>query len=132
MNIVRSKFHGILDYFIGTILVISPWLFGFDNSDSAQNVPMIIGGSMLVYTVFTKYDMGIIKLLSFRFHLALDLVAGFSLVFSPMLFDFADEIVLPHVVMGFFISGLALITDTPLKNQGEWTWGYKKVFSKKS
>ncbi|MCE3259509.1 MAG: hypothetical protein K0S12_1150 [Bacteroidetes bacterium] len=131
MNIINTYIHGVLDYFLGTFLMVSPWIFGFTDGDSAQNTPMIIGGSMLVYSIFTNYELGIVRMLAVRFHLALDLAAGLILIFSPLLFGFSHQIVIPHVVSGFIVGLFALITQTPIRNQKEWMiWHFRRQISK--
>jgi hypothetical protein len=46
-----------------------------------------------------------------RTHLMIDLFSGIFLAASPWLFGFADEIYLPHLVLGIAEIGAALTTE---------------------
>lgn len=44
-------------------------------------------------------------------HLDMDLAAGLLLAASPWLFDFADELYLPHLILGIIEIGAAILTE---------------------
>jgi hypothetical protein len=100
MRIIPTRLHGVLDYLIGIILVIAPFVLHFEESTAATYVPVILGAAAIVYSLFTDYELGMFKALSMRAHLWLDLLSGVVLAASPWLFGFSDYVYLPHLVLG--------------------------------
>lgn len=99
---ISSKIHAVLDYLVGILLIAAPWLLGFTDNSTATMVPVILGASTLLYSLFTNYEYSIARMLPYKIHLAIDLVAGIVLLGSPWLFGFSDRIYLPHVILGAF------------------------------
>lgn len=95
---------------MGVLLILSPALFGFEGA--ARTVPMVLGFSVLVYSLCTNYELGLFKLLPFRAHLTLDILGGLLLALSPWLFGFADRVWVPHVILGIAELGAAVMTRT--------------------
>ena len=112
MRFVSTRVHGIIDYLTGVLLIVAPWLFGFANGGAAQWVPIILGAGVIVYSLFTRYEVGAMGVLPMPFHLALDVAGGLLLLVSPWLFGFAGFVWLPHVIIGAFEIVMGLVTRT--------------------
>jgi hypothetical protein len=116
MRFIPTKIHGILDYLMSVVLVTSPWLFSFEDEGGSLGktaktlVPLLLGIGTFAYSLLTKYEFGALRKITMRTHLALDLVAGILLAVSPWLFGFADQVYLPHLVLGILEIGAALLT----------------------
>jgi hypothetical protein len=108
---ISTKAHGVLDYLMGLLLIVSPWLFGFANGGVAQWLPIVLGAMMLVMSLCTNYEAGAVKLISMRTHLGVDLAAGILLAASPWLFGFYEWVYLPHLVLGIAEIGASLLTS---------------------
>jgi SPW repeat len=100
MNVISSKTHGVLDYLVGIILIAAPWIFGFASGGAETWVPVVLGAGTLLYSLMTNYELGAIRMISFPAHLAIDAIAGIFLAASPWLFNFNDQVYLPHLVLG--------------------------------
>ena len=111
MKVISTKTHGILDYLVGLLLIAAPWFLGFANNGPETWVPVILGVGTLMYSVFTDYEMGAYRTLSMKTHLWIDGIAGLILALSPWLFDFADQVYLPHLIVGVGEVLIALLTD---------------------
>ena len=111
MRFISTKTHGALDYLMGIILILAPWILGFANGGAAQWVPIIIGGGMILYSIITDYELGMAKMIPMSAHLMIDLVAGIFLAISPWLFGFSELIFWPHLVFGILEIGAALTTE---------------------
>ncbi|GAB3903093.1 SPW repeat protein [Larkinella knui] len=111
MRLIPTKVHGMLDYISGVFFAISPWVLGFATGDAAQWVPIILGGMAIVYSVFTDYELGLVRRLPMPVHLTLDVLSGVVMAASPWLFGFADRVYLPHVVFGIIEIGAGLFTQ---------------------
>lgn len=112
MRIIPRNVHGILDYVVGLLLIAAPFLLGFADVEAARNIAIAIGCAVLVYSLFTAYELGAVKAIPFSTHLWLDAASGLLLLVSPWLFGFADQVVWPHVVVGLLEIGAAFMTRT--------------------
>ncbi|MBF8963115.1 SPW repeat protein [Pontibacter sp. FD36] len=109
MRFIPTRFHGILDYVYGILLIASPWLFNFAAGGAETWVPVVIGAIVLLQTILTDFEMGLVKKIPMQTHLMLDFGIGVILALSPWLFGFADYVYAPHLIFGVF-SILASLT----------------------
>ena len=100
MQFIPTRTHGILDYVVGALLVVAPWLLGFADGGPAQWVPVILGLGVIVYSLLTNYELGLARVIPMPVHLGLDFLGGLVLAASPWLFGFADQIIWPHLLIG--------------------------------
>ena len=106
-----TRIHGVLDYTVGALLIALPFLLRF--GDGAQTwVPVALGVAAIVYSLFTDYELGVVKRLQMPAHLWLDGLGGVLLAASPWLFSFDNAVWVPHVALGALEIAVALITDT--------------------
>ena len=112
MRFISTRFHAKLDYLTGVFLIATPRLFGFTESTEAAWVCMIAGGLALTYSIFTDYQGGVIRSIPMRVHLILDVMSGIVLAASPWLFGFADEVYLPHLIIGIFEIAAGMLTSS--------------------
>ncbi len=110
MRFIPTRVHGMMDYLIGVLLIAAPWLFDFDRGGAETWVPVLIGASVIVYSLFTDYELGMVRRLSMPTHLMLDLGGGILLAASPWLFGFSDYVWEPHVIVGLLEIGTSLMT----------------------
>ncbi|RYZ61764.1 MAG: hypothetical protein EOO14_04145 [Chitinophagaceae bacterium] len=110
MRLLSTKVHGYLDYGVGALLIAAPWIFDFDRGGAETWVPVILGVSAILYSLFTDYELGASKGISMRTHLTLDMLSGLVLALSPWIFGFAEYVYLPHLILGIMEIGVALIT----------------------
>ncbi|MFT3781957.1 MAG: hypothetical protein QM790_08065 [Nibricoccus sp.] len=112
MQIIPRHVHGVLDYVVGLLLIFAPQLFGFDTGGVEQRISMVLGLAAFVYSLMTNYELGLFKILPFKFHLLLDVFNGVLLALSPWLFAFSNEVWIPHVLLGSFEVLAVLLTKT--------------------
>ncbi|MCH7410582.1 SPW repeat protein [Belliella sp. DSM 111904] len=103
MRFISSHLHGVLDYFMLIILLASPWIFEFSDVQEAMIVPMATGVLILLMSLTTKYEFGVINLISLRIHLMIDILAGIILTMSPWLLGFRDWVFWPHFILGILL-----------------------------
>ena len=108
--LIPTRIHGMLDYATGLLLIVAPWLFGFADNRAAMLVPLLMGIGVIGYSLLTRYELGIVRLIPMPGHLLLDLGGGILLAASPWLFGFAGRIVWPHLLVGVMEIGAALFT----------------------
>ena len=116
MKIIPAFVHGIADYIGGIALLAAPNIFGFaEVGGAAVWIPRIIGLIVLLQSICTNYEVGLVKILPMRVHLMNDYVASLFLAASPWLFGFADQpsnVWMPHVVVGVLVFVLTLMTES--------------------
>ena len=104
---ISTKVHGVLDYLVAFALLLAPMLFGFSEyGGAAVAVPTVLGVGLLVYSLLTRYELGLVKVIPMRTHLTLDFIAAAVLALSPWLFGFSDlpaNAWMPHLVVGLAV-----------------------------
>jgi hypothetical protein len=123
MRFITTKMHGIVDYIVGIILFFAPSLFGFaDFGGAAVTIPQILGIAILIVTLLTRFEVGLIKLIPMKLHLAFDYLGSILLLTSPWLFGFSNlpsVAWVPHVIVGALILLQALMTETVPRSLGQ-------------
>lgn len=112
MRFIPTKIHGYMDYLMGVLLIVAPWLFGFAQGGAETWVPVILGAGAIIYSLLTNYELGAAKVLSMKAHLGLDIFSGALLAVSPWLFGFSALVWVPHLVLGLLEIGAGLCTRT--------------------
>ncbi len=112
MRIIPTRIHGILDYLVGIILIASPWVFDFDNGGAETWVPVVVGIMVLLQTIMTDFEVGIIRKIPMASHLRMDFFIGLFLAASPWIFDFDEVVWEPHVIFGLFSILASIMTRT--------------------
>ncbi len=116
MRFLPTKVHGLLDYLVGIALIAAPWLFQFqDVGGMAVYLPIVLGVGLIVYSIFTNYEWGLVKVLPMPYHLVVDFVAAALLALSPWLFGFANQkwnAWVPHVAVGVVVILVVLVSKT--------------------
>ena len=112
---ILSRFmHGLLtDYpYVLIVGLIGPGLVG------AKGTPLTVFHAaalfILVLSLLTRAEWGLIRVVPYRVHLIMDVVGGVAVLSSPWLFGFADQ---PGprwfaVVMGLFGIGAGTLSKT--------------------
>lgn len=115
MKLIDTKTHGYLDYFMGIFLIAAPYVFNLDKEGSESTVLYALGAAALVYSIITRYELGLIKIIPMKVHLLLDVLSGIFLAASPWLLGFADKVYLPHLILGIIEIGAGLMTNSQSK-----------------
>jgi hypothetical protein len=88
-KVISSKTHGIIDYIAAPSLMVLPRLLRWP-----QRVTTMLTGVgifHLLYSMFTRYELGVVKVLPYKGHLALDGALAAGTLASPMLFTEAKQ-----------------------------------------
>lgn len=112
MRFIPTRIHGLMDYAMGVLLIVAPWLLGFAAGGAEAWVPVILGLGAIAYSLFTDYELGVVRKIPMTTHLGLDAGSGVVLAASPWIFGFADLVYLPHLILGLIEIGAAATTRT--------------------
>ena len=119
MQVIPTRVHGMMDYLVGALLIAAPWLFDFAYGGAETWVPVVLGAAAILYSLFTDYELGVVRRIPMPVHLMLDLGSGVLLAVSPWLFGFADRVWQPHLIVGLIEIGTALTTRRVPANVGQ-------------
>ena len=111
MKFISRKFHAVLDYITGILLIAAPWLFNFNDIEAAKWSAIAVGALILIMSFITDYEGGGKKMLSMNTHLTMDVIAGIFLAASPWIFNFNEEVYLPHLIVGILEIGAGIFTE---------------------
>lgn len=110
MNVMPTRIHAVIDYVMAAVLILTPFVFMFEEHEAAKWVLIYAGIVTFVASLLTHDELGIAWAIPMPGHLGLDIIVGAILIASPWLFGFADVIWLPHVILGAIKILLALVT----------------------
>jgi hypothetical protein len=89
-NSVPLFVHGVVEYGVGALSIVAPFLFSFD-SDIATAVSILLGAAIIVMGFSTEAPTGITRSLPIASHVVLDYVVSLFLLVSPFVFGFTDK-----------------------------------------
>jgi len=104
MRFIPTKVHAVLDYVVAIALILAPTIFMFEEvGGAAVIIPRVLGVGLILYSLLTRYELGLVKVIGMPVHLVFDVLASVFLIASPFLFGFADEAPnawVPHIAVG--------------------------------
>lgn len=113
MNLLSPKIHGYIDYLTSALFALAPAMFMIEGVPRAVMGCYVISGGLLVVSLMTRYPLGVVRLVPFPVHGALELVGAPVIVAYPWIADF--DHVGParnfYIITGVALFLLWLITD---------------------
>jgi hypothetical protein len=111
---IDSTLHGVVDYTAGaTLTTVFPRLAGIERTRSAGQI-RTAAAIHAGYSTLTNYPLGIVKILPFRAHLAIDAVGALALAATPFVtgqFKEGRSQWVPHVALCLFELASLAMTD---------------------
>jgi hypothetical protein len=92
MNIrfITRKMHAYIDYPVALLLLSLPFLLGLGTSHPlALWMSVATGAAAFVLTIFTDHETGIVRVLPYAFHVAIDFLVGLMFVAVPFILGFS-------------------------------------------
>ncbi len=90
MRFVTKTIHAWLDYPVALALITLPFLLGLGTSNPlALTISPVVGVAALLLTVFTDHHLGVIRVLPYKLHLAVDLAVGVLFLILPFALGFS-------------------------------------------
>jgi hypothetical protein len=122
MPVLTTRIHGLLDYAVGLLLIVAPYVLGFATGGPQQWVPMALGAGAIAYSLLTRYEFGAVMLIPMRAHLWLDIASGVLLASSPWLLGFSEAVYWPHLTIGLVEIAVAGLTQSAPAARIEHAW----------
>jgi hypothetical protein len=111
---VDATLHGVVDYTAGALLTtVFPLLAGIEGTRAARQIRNA-GAIHAGYSTITDYPLGVVKVLPFQAHLALDAVGAIALAATPFMtgqWKRGRSQWVPHVALCLFELSSLAITD---------------------
>ncbi|MCK1404425.1 hypothetical protein [Bradyrhizobium sp. 76] len=84
MRFLPTVMHGVADYVVALVVLGLPYIYGMHGTSKA--FLLVLGAAALFYSLLTEYELGLLPVIPFRIHLALDkLFAALMLVGSVLI-----------------------------------------------
>lgn len=136
VKFIPTNIHGYIDYATGAFLSSSPlFMPGVKRKRTGkeiekienegvelkkeikklkpqQIIPHAMGLASTAYSLFTAYELGAVKKIPMKVHLAIDALNGAFLAASPFIFGFYKKTWIPFVAIGVMELAVALFTQT--------------------
>ena len=112
---VTKTVHAYLDYPVAIGLIVLPFVLGLGASNPlALYLSVATGVAAFVLTLLTDHHLGIVRVLPYWFHVAVDRLVGLVFIAAPFVFGFTgiDAIF-------YWLNGAAVLTVTMLLNAPE-------------
>jgi hypothetical protein len=87
---VTKTMHAYLDYPVAISLIALPFILGLGTSHPlAKWLAVITGVAAAILTFFTDHKTGVIRIIPYSFHLAVDSLVGVVFLLAPFALGFA-------------------------------------------
>ena len=107
---VTKTIHAYLDYPVAFSLMILPFVLQLGSSNPlAFWLSIVAGAAALVLTVFTDHQFGLIRVIPYKAHVAVDFLVGLTFLIAPFLLGFSGL-----DAWFYWINGAAVITVVSL------------------
>jgi hypothetical protein len=111
---IDSTLHGVTDYSVGaTLMTAFPRLAGIEGTPAAGQV-RAAGAFHAAYSTLTNYPLGLVKLIPYRAHLAIDAAGALALAATPFVtgqFRKGRSQWVPHMALAAFELGSLVMSD---------------------
>jgi hypothetical protein len=95
--------HAALDYLLGILVAISPWIVGFAGNVMATQIAVVLGCVLVLCDLFTSYELGLVRMLPFAVNLFFDFLIGIALTFAFVIFDVNGRVGITFCILGLLI-----------------------------
>ena len=113
MSLIRflpAWFHAIADYAVAALLILVPLIAGGKSLAVATGVA--VGIVVAVVSAFTRYPLGVVKVLPFTVHSAGDYLAAALLVTAPFALGYAHAgLAVFYIAAGAAVLAVSLVTN---------------------
>ena len=90
-RIIPRPLHAATDYLFAAALAASPSLVGFEEEKEAVLATRVLAGATVVASLLTRYELGVVRVIPFNWHLRLDFLAALPTLAAPWVLGFDDH-----------------------------------------
>jgi hypothetical protein len=124
MSLIRllpAWLHAVADYAVGIGLILIALAVGGTTGAVATGV--VVGVTVLVVSMLTRYPLGVVKVLPFTVHSAGDYLAAALLLLAPFALNFNGSdvgLTAVYLVAGVAVLAVSLVTNYQYSDKREW------------
>jgi hypothetical protein len=85
-----ALFHGVIEYAAGVLLIVGPFLFGYEDEEFATAASIVLGLVILALTATSDLPTGLVRSVPAALHATADVVLAILLVAAPFVLGFRD------------------------------------------
>lgn len=111
MRFINSKFHAVIDYSSGILMLCLPSFIVTTHQPVTTWLPLVAGVIILLQAIITCYEGGIIGIVPLYVHLIVDIVLGLGLLMVPWIFEINGTIKVIFLIMGVLAIVFGLFTQ---------------------
>lgn len=105
--------HAYLDYPVALGLIAMPFLLGLGAVNPlAMWLSVVAGVAALVLTIFTDHHLGLVRVLPYRLHLAVDFLVGLVFVAAPFVLGLTGKDAVYYWVLGATVLVVVALDNT--------------------
>jgi hypothetical protein len=114
MHIITRKIHAYLDYPVALSLMALPFVLGLGTGNPmAKWLAVVTGVAAFILTFLTDHELGVVKLLPYPVHVAVDRLVGVTFVAAPFVFGFTGLDAAYYWVNGAAVLLVTTLLDAP-------------------
>ncbi len=88
---ISRRVHALSDLAYAPTVAAAPEMLGFRDEEAAARLCRALGGGLMASSFFTRSETGVVRVIPFKAHLAIDLVNGVFALGAPWLFGFSHN-----------------------------------------
>ncbi len=100
--------HGAVDWAYIPAVAAAPAAVGFDADSVPAQLARALSAGVLLSTLLTRAEWGVVRVIPFRVHLGLDAAVSALAVAAPWLFGFAEDARARNTFVAIGVAGLVV------------------------
>ena len=84
----------------------APFWLGFRDQHTPATLCFVLAGLILLASLFTRAEWGLVKIVPYKLHLAADVVVGLFALLTPFIFGFSHDSVPRNALIVFGLFGI--------------------------
>jgi hypothetical protein len=121
VRLLPAWLHAVADYAVGMSLIVVAIAVG--GSGAAVATGVVVGATVLLVSMLTRYPLGVAKVLPFTAHSAGDYLAAALLLVAPFALGFTDTdagLSAFYVIAGIAVLAVSLVTNYQYSEKRDW------------
>lgn len=119
LRFVNRQVHAYLDYPVAVSLMALPFVLDLGSSNPlAKWLSVATGAAALVLTLLTDHELGVVRVLPYWFHVAVDRVVGVTFVVAPFVLNFSGLDAGYYWANGAAVLAVTFLLNAPVAKPG--------------